>query len=237
MLINLSDQGFAFWPVSAGDSASIRLTGTVSLQIVLQYMGKSGDCIDAPWPIDELTKRLMKYSDKPLLSIFAHIHPSQDYCRGFKYLNRHVLISELWMSAQTFREFRENSDLCDDAQAFYNEAMRRVKQASANEGDPGPGDRIHIIGDGDLLQEPKFKGFPENLLHNPSQPIAANNGKGIPEAFEAFARAPLKDGNSDNQNGCTSEFRIFLYKMKLSWLGSSRGLGVTSKNLCCIHAY
>ena len=47
-----------------------------------------------------------------------------------RFANKRVIISELWMSPRTFREFRENDDLCDDAQAFHDEAfMRRVEAA------------------------------------------------------------------------------------------------------------
>ena len=128
MAIKPPDRGFIFWPVGTGDSTTIRVADTVYLQLDLRHMAKAENDDDPAWPvIDELIDILPKLSGTPYLSVFALTHPDLDHCQGFEELNDRVIISELWMSPRTFREIRENEDLCDDAQAFHDEAMRRVK--------------------------------------------------------------------------------------------------------------
>ena len=146
------------------------------------------------------------------MSVFALTHPDLDHCQGFEDLNDCVFVSELWMSPRTFREFRENDDLCDDAQTFHDEAMRRVKVTIAAGGDPGRGDRIRIIGYDDLLQEPEFEGFPEELLSVPGQTITTLDGEDLSEVFEAFVHAPFKDDSFGDRNDCSLAFQISLYK-------------------------
>ena len=128
MAIHPPDRGFVFWPVGTGDSTTIRVAEKVYLQVDLRHMAKSEDDKDTAWPvIDELIEILPPLDDKPFLSVFALTHPDQDHCQGFKELKERVFISELWMSPRTFREIREDEDLCDDAQAF----QRRSSMAPA----------------------------------------------------------------------------------------------------------
>ena len=163
MAIQPPDRGLIFWPIGTGDSTTIRVAETVYIQLDIRHMAKSEDDDDPAWPvIDELIELLPTYRGKPYLSVFALTHPDLDHCQGFEELNDRVTISELWMSPRTFREFRENDDLCDDAEAFHEEAMRRVQTAIETGGDPGRGNRIRIIGYDELLQEPDFEGFPED---------------------------------------------------------------------------
>ncbi len=212
MAIQPPDQGFIFWPVGTGDSTTVRVADTVYLQVDLRHMAKSEDDDDPAWPvIDELIDILPTLGDRPYLSVFALTHPDLDHCQGFEELNERVMISELWMSPRTFREFRENDDLCDDAQAFHDEAMRRVQAAIDARGDPGHGDRIRIIGYDELLQEPEFDGFPEELLTIPGQVITTLDGEDVSHAFEAFVHAPFKDDSFGDRNDCSLAFQISLY--------------------------
>ena len=205
-------QGFIFWPVGTGDSTTVRVAKTVYLQLDLRHMAKSEEYDDPAWPvIDELIKILPKLRGKPYLSVFALTHPDLDHCQGFAELNDRVVISELWMSPRTFREFRENNDLCDDAQAFHDEAMRRVKVAIAAAADPGRGRRIRIIGYDNLLKEPDFKGFPKELLSIPGQTITTLDGEDVSNAFGAFVHAPFKDDSFGDRNDCSLAFQISLY--------------------------
>ena len=119
MAITPPNQGFIFWPVGTGDSTTIRVSKTVYLQIDQHHMAKSEDDDETAWTvIDELIDIQPTLEDTPYLSVFALIHADQDHCRGFEEFNERVIISELWMSPRTFREFRLNEDLCDDAEAF-----------------------------------------------------------------------------------------------------------------------
>ena len=217
MPIKPPDQGFIFWPVGTGDSTTIRVAETVYLQIDLRHMAKSEDDDEPAWPvIDELVEILPTREGEPHLSVFALTHPDLDHCQGFEELNGRVAISELWMSPRTFREFREDDDLCDDAQAFHDEAMRRVKAAIGAGGDPGPGDRIRIIGYDDLLEEPEFDGFPEELLSIPGQTITTLDGEDLSDVFEAFIHAPFKDDSFGDRNDCSLAFQISLYNGDVS---------------------
>lgn len=217
MRIKPPDQGFIFWPVGTGDSTTIRVAETVYLQIDLRHMAKSEDGDEPAWPvIDELVEILPTRESEPHLSVFALTHPDLDHCQGFEELNGRVAISELWMSPRTFREFREDDDLCDDAQAFHDEAMRRVKAAIGAGGDPGPGDRIRIIGYDDLLEEPEFDGFPEELLSIPGQTITTLDGEDLSDVFEAFIHAPFKDDSFGDRNDCSLAFQISLYNGDVS---------------------
>ena len=221
MAIKPPDQGFIFWPVGTGDSTTVRVAETVYLQIDLRHMAKSEDDDDPAWPvIDELIEILPTAGDQPYLSVFALTHPDLDHCQGFEELSKCVIISELWMSPRTFREFHENEDLCDDAQAFHDEAMRRVEAAIDAGGDPGPGDRIRIIGYDDLLKEPEFDGFPEELLSIPGQTITTLDGEDLSHMFEAFIHAPFKDDSFGDRNDCSLAFQISLYNGN----GSGRAL-------------
>ena len=211
MAIQPPDRGWIFWPVGTGDSMTIRVAETVYMQVDIRHMDKSEDD-DPAWPvIDELIELLPTYRRKPYLSVFALTHPDLDHCKGFEELNDSVTISELWMSPRTFREFRENDDLCDDAQAFHDEARRRVQTAIDEGGDPGRGHRIRIIGYDELLQEPDFEGFPEEFLTIPGQTITILDGDDLSDVFEAVVHAPFKDDSFGDRNDCSLAFQFSLY--------------------------
>ena len=106
---------------------------------------------------------------------------------------------------------REHDDLCDDAQAFHDEAIRRVNAAVNAGGDPGRGDRIRIIGHDDLLQEPEFEGFPEELLSVPGHVITTLDGEDLSDVFTAFVHAPFKDDSFGDRNDCSLAFQITLH--------------------------
>ncbi len=215
MTIQPPDQGFIFWPVGTGDSTTIRVDKKVYLQVDLHHMAKSEEDDDPAWSvIDELIKILPILDRKPYLSVFALTHPDQDHCQGFKDLNNRVKISELWMSPRIFREFQEKESLCDDAKAFYNEAMRRVKAAIDAGGDPGYGHRIRIIGYDELLNKKPFKGFPKDFLTIPGNTITILDGDDCSHVFEAFVHAPFKDDSLRDRNDCSLAFQISLFNSK-----------------------
>ena len=212
MAIQPPDRGFIFWPVGTGDSTTIRLAEDVYIQIDVRQTAKSEGEEETAWPvIDELIEILPTVDGEPFLSVFALTHPDQDHCQGFEDLNDRVLISELWMSPRTFREYRENEDLCEDAEAFHEEAMRRVEATIAADGDPGSGDRIRIIGYDDLLEESEFDGFPKDLLSIPGETITMVDGEDRSDVFTAFVHAPYKDDSYGERNDCSLSFQISLF--------------------------
>ena len=211
MSIEAPERGFIFWPVGTGDSTTIKVDEDVFLQIDLRHMAKSDDDDDPAWPvIDELIEILPSSNGKPFLSTFALTHPDEDHCKGFADLNERVFISELWMSPRTFREFKENEDLCDDAEAFHEEAMRRVKATSDVGGDPGSGDRIRIIGYDTLLKEDDFNGFPEEFLSVPGHAITRFDDNDLEGVLTAFVHAPFKDDSYGDRNDCSLAFQVTL---------------------------
>ncbi len=212
MAIQPPDRGFIFWPVGTGDSTTIRVDDTVYLQLDLRHMAKSEGEDDTAWPvIDELIDILPTLSDDPFLSVFALTHPDKDHCQGFEDLNERVFISEIWMSPRTFRDFHSDEQLCEDAEAFYEEAMRRVQATIDAGGDPGRGDRIRIIGYDYLLQEPEFEGFPEEFLSIPGHTITVLDGEELGEVFEAFVHAPFLKDSFGDRNDCSLAFQVSLF--------------------------
>ena len=205
------NKGFIFWPVNTGDSTTIKVNDTVYMQIDLRHMSKSEDGDDPTWPIiDELIKILPTLNSKPFLSTFVLTHPDQDHCLGFDELNKQVLISELWMSPRTFREYHSDEDLCEDAESFHEEAMRRVNETIKAGGDPGQGNRIRIIGYDDLLKDELFEGFPTEFLSIPGHTITSLDATDYSSEFKAFVHAPFKDDSYEERNDCSLAFQITL---------------------------
>lgn len=212
MAITEPEKGFVFWPVGTGDSTTVRIDETVYLQIDLRHMDKSEDDEDPAWPIiDELIEILPTVDGTPYLSTFALTHPDQDHCQGFEDLLDRVIISELWMSPRTYREYANDDGLCADAEAFHEEAMRRVKATIDAGGDPGSGNRIRIIGYDTLLEEEEdFAGFPLEFLSIPGHTITNIDGEDQSAQFEAFVHAPFKDDSYGDRNDCSLAFQITL---------------------------
>ena len=212
MTIQPPDQGFIFWPVGTGDSTTIRVAENVYIQMDIRHMAKSEDEEDTAWPVvDQLVEMLPAVDDKPSLSVFALTHPDKDHCQGFEELNDRVLISELWMSPRTFREYQESEDLCDDAKVFHEEAMRRVRATITAGGEPGSGDRIRIIGYDDLLEDEDFDGFPREMLSIPGETITTLDGEDRSDVFAAFVHAPYKEDSYGDRNDCSLAFQISLH--------------------------
>ena len=208
MSTKLPDKGFVFWPVGTGDSTSICVVSDTIIQIDLNHLAASDDEDDARKPvIDELVELLPKVDDKPFLSVFVLTHPDQDHCRGFEDLLERITIGELWFSPRVFREY--NKDLCDDAQAFKDEAQRRIDKVIAGD-EVESGDRIRIIGYDDLLEEDDFEGFPNDLLSIPGHTITEIDGEDYREVFQAFVHAPFKDDSSGERNLASLAFQITL---------------------------
>ena len=115
------------------------------------------------------------------------------------------------MSPRTFREFREHDDLCDDAQAFHDEAMRRVRASIEAGGDPGRGHRIRIIGYDELLREPDLRRLPGRTPDHPRRHDHDVDGENHSDAFEAFVHAPFKEDSFGDRNDCSLAFQVSLY--------------------------
>lgn len=202
-------KGFVFWPVGTGDSTTIVVTDDIDLQVDLHHLTCSEDDDDPHAPIvDPLVDHLPRRNDKPYLSVFVLTHPDQDHCLGFADLLKRVQIGELWFSPRVFREFK--TDLCDDAKAFQKEARRRVKKMIDANGQVASGDRLHLIGYDELLQEDEYKGFPRKHLTVPGNTITELDGEECAEVFRAFVHAPFKDDSDGERNDTSVALQVVL---------------------------
>ena len=184
MTFKLPKRGLVFWPVANGDSTTVVIDSKTHLQVDLNHLEKSDEDDDPTWSIvDELVERLPKKDGRPYLSAFALTHPDQDHCRGFGKLLDTVDIGELWFTPRVFREYKK--DLCDDAKAFKKEAERRVKKTIDAKGDPGEGQRVRIFGYSELLNENKFKNFPDALLTVPGNELTTRSTRTTSQANSA----------------------------------------------------
>ena len=143
---------FHFWKVGTGDSTSVVLKEGIVLQVDLH--DNASDENDNTPIVDTLVAELPEKDGSPYLSGFALTHPDQDHIKGFEDLLDQVTIGELWFTPRVFKEYKK--DLCEDAVAFQEEAMRRVKLAIKNGGDLDAGDRVRLVGYDDLLESSDF---------------------------------------------------------------------------------
>ena len=211
-------QGFVFWPVGTGDSATIAVSEDAVMQVDLHHLACSEEEDDPHTPIvDRLVALLPKADGKPYLAVFVLTHPDEDHCLGFASLLKKVKIGELWFSPRIFREYKK--DLCDDAKAFKKEAERRVKKTIEEKGKAKSGDRVRIIGYDDLLKEDEFKGFPRARLTVPGSAVTELDAEDHEDAFRAFIHAPFKDDADGERNDTSIAFQITLINGEASGYG------------------
>ena len=210
MSFNLPKRGLVFWPVANGDSTTVVVDSETNLQVDLNHLEKSEDVEDPTWPIaEELGKLLPKEQGRPYLSAFALTHPDQDHCRGFTKLLDEVEVGELWFTPRVFREYKK--DLCEDAKAFKKEAERRVEKTIDANGDPGAGHRVRIFGYSELLDDDKFKNFPDDRLTVPGSKLTIIDEKDVSSEFRAFVHAPFTDDDAGDRNDTSLGMQITLF--------------------------
>jgi hypothetical protein len=128
--------------------------------------------------------------------------------KGFKELLKRTRIGELWFTPRVFWEYKK--DLSDDALAFRDEALRRVRRTIAAAGDPGTGDRVRLIGYDDLLEKDEYKGFPRQYLTIPGHTIRTVDGHDLAGRFAAFVHAPFKDDSAGDRNETSLALQVCL---------------------------
>lgn len=198
-----------FWPVGNGDSTTIRVTEDVFMQVDLCHLECAEDEDDDRCPVvDRLIAILPKKNGKPYLAVFVLTHPDDDHCCGFKELLRRVTIGELWHTPRIFREYHK--DLCEEAAAFREEAHRRARATIKAGGDPGPGDRVRLVGWDEYLQEDVYKGFPKSKLSVPGNTVTELDGADQASVFQAFIHAPFKDDGDGARNDTSLAMQITL---------------------------
>lgn len=202
-------QGFVFWPVGTGDSTTIFVSDETVVQVDLRSMACADDDDDPHTSIvDRLVEHLPEVDGKPYLSVFVLTHPDEDHCLGFTDVLERVNIGELWFSPRVFREYKK--DLCEDALAFRDEAARRVKKTIRTKGCVESGDRVHIIGYDDLLQEDDYAGFPREQLTVPGNAVTELDGLACASVFRAYIHAPFKDDCDGERNDTSIGMQVTL---------------------------
>lgn len=209
MFGNLKSPGYIFWPVGCGDSTTIAVANDINLQIDINDCANAEGGENERIPIvNELVEKLPKRNGKPYLSCFVLTHPDLDHVRGFADLLKRVTIGELWFTPRVFWEYKK--DLSDDAQAFRNEAKRRVARTIAAKGNPGFSHRVRVVGYDELLQQDDYKGFPKEYLSIPGHTIELIDGINVSAVFSAFIHAPFKDDSAGERNETSLALQIRL---------------------------
>jgi len=211
---SLPKKGFVFWPVGNGDSTTIVVKEkSTIIQVDLRHCESASDDDSPMTPVlDELVRLLPKRDGKPYLSLFVLTHPDEDHCLGFKELLKKVKIGELWHTPRVFREYHK--DLCEDAQAFRQEARRRRDVTIEKQGDVESGDRVRVIGHDDIFEEDDYKDFPSYWRTRPGTSVTEVDGEELGEIFEAFIHAPFKDDMDDTRNNTSLAFQINLIEQE-----------------------
>ena len=197
---------FHFWKVGTGDSISIVIRKDVVFQVDLH--DNVGDDNDNTPLVKRLVENLPAISGTPYLNGFALTHPDQDHIKGFEDLLKKVTVGEIWFTPRVFNEFKK--DLCGDAVAFQEEAMRRVKLAIKKKGDLDPGDRIRLVGYDDLLKTDAFEGFPDDLLTVPGTVITKVDDVDYEGEFRAYIHAPFKEDEEHGRNDTSLAMQVIL---------------------------
>jgi len=212
MSIDLPARGFIFWPVGCGDSTTVKVNSNMVVQIDVQHH-ESSEGEDHPCHpvVDSLVDDVLPTIDgasKPYLAVFVLTHPDQDHCKGFGELLNRCTIGELWFSPRIIREFVDDNDLCDDAQAFCDEAHRRIALNQHVEAETG--DRIRIIGNDDVLSEDDYKDIPESRKSRPGDAITLLDGVDLNGTCRVFFHAPFGDDSTGDRNKTSVAMQITL---------------------------
>jgi beta-lactamase superfamily II metal-dependent hydrolase len=212
MTIDLPDRGFVFWPVGCGDSTTVKVNENVVVQVDIQHHESSEDDDTSYHPvIDTLVEEVLPTlpgEDKPYLAVFALTHPDQDHCKGFEELLSRCTIGELWFSPRIIREYVDDNDLSDDAQAFCSEVNRRIALNQGTEAESG--DRIRIIGSDDILNEDDYKDIPADRKSRPGESTTVLDGVDLDGTFRAFFHAPFGDDSTGDRNKTSLAMQVTL---------------------------
>ena len=217
MARDLPARGFVFWPVGCGDSTTIKVNNNVVLQVDLRHTAKSEDDDEPTSPVvDELMELLPEIGGAKYLAVFALTHPDLDHCQGFKVLMEKVdagdlRVGELWFTPRIFRDNDSEDGLSEDAQAFCDEATRRVEaMVGKSEDEIESGDRVMVIGNDDILDEDDYKHLPDRFKTRPGENIVVLDGASHEGTFRAFIHAPFGDDSAGERNRTSLAMQVTL---------------------------
>ncbi|WP_420638134.1 hypothetical protein [Candidatus Poriferisocius sp.] len=209
---DLPDVGLVAWYVGAGDSLTL-LTGQerdgaeLIVQVDLNHMSLGEDDQEPHVPvIRQLVEILPVVDERPYLAAFVLTHPDQDHCRGFRQLleEEKVLIGELWMTPRIFEEYQ--SELCDDAIAFREEADRRL--AAIKVGASGSGNRLRVVGRDDLFELSDLQVLPYDARSSIGSVTTFLDGWDLEGSFEAGFHGLPDVGEDVDRNDTSLVMRV-----------------------------
>lgn len=204
--------GFVSWFVGAGDSFTLLTgkeggSGELVLQVDLNHLELSEDD-DEPQVavIDQLAEILPEVDGKPYLAAFALTHPDLDHCRGFGDLIEKVAVGELWATPRIFDEYK--SELSDDAEAFRNEADRRLE--IAGKGKAKSGDRIRVIGHKEVLDSKPYSNLPDSAKSEIGTAVESIDGHDASGRFTAVFCGPADADDDADRNDTSLAMQVTL---------------------------
>ena len=212
------DQSVIFHPVGTGDSTTIMIDNEHVIQVDLHHMESANEEDSKYTPVVDVLKELLpQRNSHPYLAVFALTHADEDHCQGFgTLLDSEILIGELWATPRLWREYaEENTEPCEDARRFHEEADRRV-QASLEHIRAGreipSGDRVRVIGydtDFDDTNHP-YRDLPDEQKSFPGQRVTAVDGDDVSDHLEVFIHAPFKDDCAAARNDTSLAMQVTL---------------------------
>lgn len=211
MALPLPDRGIVFSPVGTADSITVVIDEDTIVQIDLHHSKDAEQDDDPRVPIvDELVDSLPVRDGKPYLAAFGVTHLDTDHICGFARLLDEVTIGDLWFTPRVLWD-QGHHGLSDDAEAFRDEAERRIKKLEA-EGEVGSGHRIRIIGYHDSLEEHGdiYKNLPEGAVTVPGNEFTSIDGEDHDGTFRAFVHAPFKDDGDKERNDTSFGLQLTL---------------------------
>lgn len=192
-----------FFPVDNGDMTLLTLESGRTVMIDVNIR-KSADDEDDDEVVDVaklLKDRLDRDSEGRLyVDVFLLTHPDEDHCRG---LTRHfhigklddweeaddkILIREMWSSPIVFRRKKDvEGSICEDADAWWDEARRRVNlfKKASDKSSIKDGDRIQVLGED---KDGKTDDLTDILVKTDSE-VTKICGK-VDNTFKAWLLAP-----------------------------------------------
>jgi beta-lactamase superfamily II metal-dependent hydrolase len=217
MTETLTPRGVVFWPVGTGDSSTIIVDDNIVVQVDLHDMAKADDDDEpAVAVVDRLAETLPKTGPDgmPYLAVFVLTHADQDHCRGFADLLSQVAIGEIWATPRLWREYDASDEaICESAQAFHEEVLRRVEETKACLADgkePPSGDRVRVIGYDTDKEDFSYHDLPDEYLSHPGDAISTLDGVDCAGRFEAFLHAPFKDDCAKARNETSVAMQVTL---------------------------
>lgn len=213
-ITSLPDPGFVFWPVGCGDSTTVAIDQDTVVQIDLHHLECAERNEDSRTPvIDQLIELLPQRDGRPYLAAFGVTHLDRDHIQGFAELLEKVTIGDLWFTPRILWEKENDPEavLCEDAEAFRDEAERRINLMK-DQGAVGSGDRIRIIGYHDVLVAHReiYKDLPEESITAPGNSFDRVDGEDKSSVFSAFVHAPFEDDTEGARNDTSFALQITL---------------------------